>query len=280
MLSYRHGFHAGNHADVLKHMVLCLLMRHLNKKDKPYSILDTHSGGGLYKLKSTFSNVKQEYLTGISQIIDNDALKNIIPEYYNVIASINKGNLNFYPGSPLFECALARDSDRITLTELHATEFETLRSNFKRDRRVNIFHQDGFDGLKALLPLNPKRGLILVDPSYEIKSDYIKVVKAIKMALNKFPTAIYAIWYPVLGKMHDHSKNLTFDLKRLNAPLLQVELNIKEQGDDYGMCGSGMLIVNYPYGIYEELETLMGPLYKALNTGKGLAQLRILNEKD
>ena len=282
MLSYRHAFHAGNHADVLKHMVLCLLLRHLNKKDKPYAVLDTHAGAGMYALNQAYAQKNSEYMSGIGKILHHRELRDLVPEYYQVIDSINtsKSGINFYPGSPLFSCALSRESERIYLCELHRSEFETVYKNFKRDRRVSINHTDGFEAMKSMLPLNPKRGLCLIDPSYELKSDYTMVLKALKTGLSRFPTGIFAIWYPVLGKLKDHSKNLTFDIKRTNAPLLQVELNIDGQSDDFGMNGSGMLIVNYPYGLYEELEQIMGPLFTALKDGKGSARLRILNEKD
>ena len=129
MLSYRHGYHAGNHADVLKHMLLCLTLRFLNQKDKPYSIIDTHSGAGIYSLNSVFAQKNKEYLTGLNKVITNEKLHKLIPEYYEVIKSINDkaSKLDFYPGSPLFECALSREEDRLTFIDLHPAEIEVLK---------------------------------------------------------------------------------------------------------------------------------------------------------
>ena len=265
MLSYKHGFHSGNHADIIKHMTICLLLRCLNKKEKPYTVIDTHSGSGVYRLDGFMAQKNQEFKTGIEKIKDNAKLRELVPEFYKVYDDLNAELKNTYPGSPLFEASLSRDIDKLTFIDLHPSEFENLRNNFKRDRRCNIQHRDGLEALNALLPPTPRRGLVVIDPAYEEKNEYVELVKAVKTGLHKWNTGVFAIWYPVLGKLRDHSKNLTNDIRRLNIPMLQVELCIEEQEEVFGMCGSGMLILNYPYGIDEMLSPVVDELYKALD---------------
>lgn len=277
MLSYKHGFHSGNHADILKHMVICLLMRALNKKEKPYIVIDTHSGSGLYKLDGFMAQKNQEFKSGISKIKDNKTLRELVPEFYSVYDEVNQEDGNFYPGSPLFETRLGRDTDKFTLIDLHPNEFENLRNNLKRDRRCTIQNREGLEALNALLPPTPRRGMVVIDPAYEEKNEYIDLVKAVKHGHSKWNTGIFAIWYPVLGKLRDHSKNLTQDLRRLNIPMLQVELCVEPQEEVFGMCGSGMLILNYPYGIDNELSPVVDELYKSLSKKGGSARLKILN---
>lgn len=284
MLSYRHAFHAGNHADVLKHIVLCLLLRKLTQKDKPFCVTDTHAAGGIYNLKQGYAAANAEYTTGISRIAGNNLLQELVPEYFEVIKSLNehsklKDKTALYPGSPFFEQKLTRHSDHINLCEIHPAELEALQQNFGRDTHITIQPRDGFEALNALLPPVQRRGLIFMDPSYEMKSDYIQVVRAVRHGLQKFATGIFAVWYPVLGRMHDHSKNLVQEMRRIGVPLLQAELRVTAQEDNRGMCGSGMLVVNYPYELYSQLEPIMGELYKQLCDADGAAQLKILVKK-
>lgn len=277
MLSYKHGFHSGNHADIIKHMTLCLMMRCLNRKDKPYIVIDTHAGSGLYRLDGFMAQKNQEYKTGISKILDNEKLKELVPEFYTVYNEANFELKNAYPGSPFFESELAREIDKITLIDLHSGEFENLRSNFKKDPRINIQCRDGLEALNALLPPTPRRGMVFIDPPYEEKTEYVDLVKAVKLGTKKWNTGIFVIWYPVLGKLRDHSKNITQELKRLNLPMLQAELCIEPQEEEFGMCGSGMLILNYPYGLDEMLSPVMDELYKSLCRKGGSARLKVLN---
>lgn len=281
MLSYRHGYHAGNHADVLKHMILCLVLRSLNQKDKPYSVIDTHAGAGVYALNSVFASKNKEYLDGINKIISNKKLRELVPEYYDVIKSINENDneVAYYPGSPLFECALTREDDHLTFIDLHPAEIDTLKNNFRRDRRVNIQRRDGFEALNALLPPSPRRGLCVIDPSYEEKNDYPELIKYLKIAIKKWNIGNFLIWYPVLARTIDHSKKLVQDIKRLNLPLLQAELQIEPQAEDIGMCGSGVLLINYPFGIDSIIEAVMNELFITLGQNEAKAKVKILNER-
>lgn len=284
MLSYRHGFHAGNHADVLKHMVLCLLLRALNDKDKPYTVIDTHAGAGLYDMTSAFARKNSEFNTGWLKIADNATLQELVPEYYESYAKAqNEPNANrghMYPGSPFIEYCLARSSDSIFLNDAHPGEFESLLQIFKRKRNVRVELRQCQDTINALLPPLKKRGLILIDPPYENEQEYRWTVDAVKKGLGRFEQGIFAVWYPVLGRLHDRSKNLVQQMKRLNRPLLQVELRVSEQQEEYGMCGSGMLIVNYPYLIDQKLEPIVGELYQSLcDSQTGSAKIEVLNAK-
>ena len=229
MLSYRHGFHAGNHADVLKHMTLCLIMRALTQKDKPATFIDTHSGAGLYDLTSGFASKNLEYNTGWDLIKDNAKLQELIPEYYKVCAqALKEPNASrvMYPGSPYFEYALARPSDSLFFHDTHPAEYESLLQIFKHKAHIRVELRSCSDTINALLPPLKKRGLIFIDPPYEDKQEYTKVVSDIKKGLGLFKQGVFALWYPVLARMQDHSKNLTQALKRLNMPLLQVELRV------------------------------------------------------
>ena len=280
MLSYKHAFHSGNHADIIKHMTLCLLIRALNQKNKPYTLIDTHSGSGLYKLDGFMAQKNQEYKTGITKVLQSDKLKQLVPEFFEVYDKVNLQVENSYPGSPMFESMLSRECDKLTLIDLHPNEFENLRNNFKKDRRCNVQCRDGLEALNAILPPIIKRGLILIDPAYEEKNEYFALVKAVKQALQKWNTATIAIWYPVLARQRDQSKKLTNDIRRLNYPLLQVELCIQEQEEEFGMCGSGMLILNYPYNLDEQLSDVVEELYHLLGKKGANARLKVINAKE
>lgn len=284
MLSYRHGFHAGNHADVLKHMVLCMLLRSLNEKDKPYTIIDTHAGAGIYDMTSAFARKNSEFTSGWLKVKDLASLQELIPEYYEAFNRAqdepyaNKGNM--YPGSPFIEYCLARPCDSIFLNDAHKAEFESLFQIFKRKRNVRVELRQCQDTINALLPPIKRRGLVLIDPPYENEQEYRWTVDALKRGLSRFEQGIYAIWYPVLGRMQDRSKNLVQQVKRLNRPLLQVELRVTQQQDNYGMCGSGMLIVNYPYNFMDKFEPILAELYEYLGEpNQASAMIEILNEK-
>ena len=155
-----------------------------------------------------------------------------------------------------------------------------MKKNFNRDIRVNIQRRNGFEALNALVPPSPRRGLCVIDPSYEEKSDYLELVKYIKIAIKKWNVGSFFIWYPVLARTIDHSKKLVQDIKRLNLPLLQAELQIETQEEDIGMCGSGILLINYPFGIETKIEEIMNELYKVLGNEGAKAKVKILNEKE
>ncbi len=280
MLSYRHGFHAANFADVLKHMTLCLLLRSLNAKDKPYSVIDTHAGAGIYDLASAWAEKNQEFKSGYVKILGNEKLKALVPEYYAAIAKLQqeKGP-QAYPGSPYFEQCALRENDHLLLSDLHPTDEQILWENFHKDSRISVQRRDGLESLNAILPPVPRRGLCFIDPAYEEQNDYYEVVKAIRHGLKRWGTGIFCLWYPVLGRLSDHSKNLAQELKRLNLPLLQAEINVKAQEEERGMNGAGLLILNFPYNLDKELGSVLSELAKCLCQSTGSCRLKVLNEK-
>ncbi len=275
MLSYRHGFHAGNHADVLKHSVLLFLHQYLQQKDKPFWVIDTHAGAGQYALQSAFAQKKAEFQQGIlplwtaAKTIKNPLLKN----YLNAISAVNSTeHLNNYPGSPAFIAAHLRAQDRLHLFELHSSDFRLLEKQMaqheKVDKQIIIKNEDGFAGLKALLPPNPRRALVLIDPSYEDKKEYDRVIFALKDALTRFATGTYMIWYPELARLE--SRDFPKRLKRTCKEYVHVALSVKTPSSDgFGMHGSGLFIVNPPFTLHEELAQALPILQDLLKEDKG-----------
>jgi 23S rRNA (adenine2030-N6)-methyltransferase len=266
MLSYRHAFHAGSHADVLKHFIEVQLLRYLARKDKPFWYIDTHAGAGCYSLDSGYATQNAEYESGITRLWDRGDLPEPLAEYVALVKRINPdGNLKLYPGSPLIALEMLREQDRMRLFELHPTDSEILRENFAvHGSQVLIQAVDGFDALKALLPPPPRRALVLIDPSYEDKQDYQRVVSALREGLKRFAGGMYAVWYPHLQRAE--SRKLPGQLKRLPVKSwLNVALSVYKPGDDgFGMYGSGMYIINPPWLLHGVLQQVMPYLAKVL----------------
>ncbi|AFN35739.1 23S rRNA (adenine(2030)-N(6))-methyltransferase RlmJ [Taylorella equigenitalis] len=265
MFSYRHAFHAGNHADVLKHFTLIHIINYFNKKDSPYWVIDTHAGAGIYDLTSEWANTKAEYVTGIKALW-NANLPYELKEYVQYIKDFNevepnKGpeSLTAYPGSPWIALEFIRDTDKLKLFELHPTEIDILKNNLSFDelqlkRQIQINFLNGFQGLIGLLPPSTKRAIVLIDPSYEDKTDYKSVIRSIKESLKRFKTGCYLIWYPLVqrAEVHDmlrHLKNLP-ETKWINA---QLTIS-KPPKDGYGLYGSGVFVINPPYTLLNSLE--------------------------
>lgn len=265
MLSYRHAFHAGNHADVLKHAVETLIIEQLKSKDKPFCYLDTHAGGGCYDLSGEWPQKKAEYLDGIARLWPERQHWPELAAYWDIIATLNESELRFYPGSPEIARHLLREQDKLMLMELHNQEIEILRRHMGSDSRSAIHHRDGFEGLLALLPPTPRRGLVLMDPPYELKDDYQRVLQTLKKAMQKWSTGIYALWYPILGKDADRSRSMLELFKYAGFPsVLVAELEVAAQPDEWGMNGSGMLILNAPWQLDGQLTTLLPRLCQQL----------------
>ncbi|OCG02361.1 23S rRNA (adenine(2030)-N(6))-methyltransferase RlmJ [Gilliamella apis] len=268
MLSYRHSYHAGNHADVLKHIVLTLCINSLKEKEKPFLYLDTHSGAGRYLLQSEHSEKTGEYLSGINLIWQQSETPELLNTYLSVLKRYNPfDNLKYYLGSPLIAKQLLREQDKINLTELHPTDYPLLRQEFSKDKRARVLREDGFSQLKSKLPPESRRGIILIDPSYEIKDDYQKIPKALLEAYKRFATGIYLIWYPVVSrtqtqKMIDEIVNL--GIKKIS----QFEFAIKPDNNQKGMTASGMIVINPPWKLHEQMQTIMPWLKKILDTEK------------
>lgn len=264
MLAYRHAFHAGNHADVLKHCVLQQILMYMNQKDKPYWVIDTHAGAGMYSLASDYANTKSEYLDGVARLWDCDDLPSVLREYMNLIQLCNnKGDWSLYPGSPEVIRRTIRTDDRMRLFELHPTDFEILQENFERDRQAKLFKSDGFASLKALLPPPTRRAVIFMDPPYEIKTDYPKVVDALEEGLARFAEGVYVIWYPILTR-GDHIRMLE-SLRKLSEKTLNIAMTVQQPDEKgFGMLGSGLFIINPPWTLKGTMQDIMPYLVEKL----------------
>jgi len=271
MLSYRHAFHAGNHADVLKHLVLIQLTRYLGQKDKPFWVIDTHAGAGLYALDTGYATQLKEFESGIGKLWARKDLPAPVAEYVELVRAINPdGKLRFYPGSPWLAFKTMRPQDSLRLFELHSSDSRILQDNFSdHARRVSITTANGFDALKALLPPPPRRALVLIDPSYEMRDDYQHVLAALKDGLTRFATGTYAVWYPQLAKTE--TRQLPEKLKRLPVKSwLNVSLTVHAPtSDGFGMHGSGMFIINPPWTLHKTLAEIMPWLVQVLGQDAG-----------
>jgi 23S rRNA (adenine2030-N6)-methyltransferase len=271
MLSYRHAFHAGNHADVLKHLVLVLLTRYLAQKDKAFWVIDTHAGAGAYALDSGYVLKLAEYKEGIARLWGRNDLPAALADYVDLVRRINPDRrLRAYPGSPYFALWTMREQDRLRLFELHSKDARLLQENFQdAGKQVIVEATDGFAGLKALLPPPPRRAVVLIDPAYEDKHDYERVFHALKESLTRFPDGTYALWYPQLTRLDAHE--LPPRLKRLPAgSWLHVALRVREPArDSLGMHGSGLFILNPPWTLHGTLTEVMPYLVDVLGQDDG-----------
>lgn len=253
MLSYRHAYHAGNFADVLKHTTIITILRHLCEKPGPIHYIDTHAGAGKYRLDSDMALKTTEFEHGIARLWQATDLPAELQDYVSQVKSINHGKLLFYPGSPLFAAHCLRKQDKLHLCELHTTDYPLLRQTFAQDRRTTCYPEDGYQRSLALVPPISKRGLIVIDPSYEVKSEYHQVTTHLKALHKKFSTGVFALWYPII----DSSRR--DELKRVlrNAGIKRIhlfELGLTHDHSVPGMSGSGMIIINPPWQLRERLE--------------------------
>ncbi|MCC5810098.1 MAG: 23S rRNA (adenine(2030)-N(6))-methyltransferase RlmJ [Ectothiorhodospiraceae bacterium] len=253
MMSYRHGFHAGNFADVLKHLVLVHCLRHLLRKDKPVLYLDTHAGAGLYALDSDYARKTGEYRSGIARLWQQDTMPTAVADYLALVRECNPADpLSRYPGSPWLAARLLRPCDRLLLHELHSSEHPLLTGQFADDSRVKVLPEDGYRGCIAAMPPPERRGLVLMDPSYELKSDYSQVVATLKQAHRRFATGVYAIWYPVVERRRIADLETTLKDSGISRILL-AELGVSPDSMETGMTASGMIVVNPPYTLENDL---------------------------
>ena len=270
MFSYRHAFHAGNFADILKHFVLFLVLQYYNQKDKPYFYIDTHSGAGLYCLNDEQSQKTGEYKDGFGRLLTEKNLPPLLNEFKKQILNILPDQ-NHYAGSPYIAAKTANTDTKLRLFEQHNNEFILLNQTVQLlniQKRTITHNNDGFDGLLSLLPPPTRRAIILIDPSYEIKNDYQKVENTLKKAIKKFATGCYLIWYPILNR--EESKRLPEQLKKLAPKWLKAELTVKSFSQDgFGMVGSGMLIINPPYILNEQLQNTIPNLCSFLKQDNG-----------
>ncbi len=270
MLAYRHAFHAGNHADVLKHIVLVQVLRYMNGKDKPYRFVDTHAGAGGYSLEGRYAQKKGEFEQGIGRLWGRDDLPEPVADYVERVRAFNPGGaLEQYPGSPAIAHMLLRPTDQMRLFELHPTEHRILESYLGSQRGVEVKHADGFDGLKSQLPPSTRRGVVLIDPSYEGHGDYGRVVATLRDAVQRFAEGVYLVWYPQVQKVE--AAELPRRLEAL-APKgwLHARLTVaRPDAMGFGLAGSGMFVFNPPYTLHDTLAGVLPWLVEALGQVEG-----------
>ena len=267
MLSYRHAFHAGNHADVLKHYVLSLVLDYFNQKSTDYWYIDTHAGAGMYALSSDFAQKNAEFETGIARLMHAKSLTPSLCQFIDYIQKVNaKNSLNFYLGSPKIAAHYLRAGDKMRLFELHPNDYKLLAENFSgQTKQTKIAQQDGFAGIKACLPPPTKRAVVLIDPPYELKEDYLRVVDCMADNLKRFATGTYMIWYPLLQRAEPDQ--MCQNLEKLNPQnWLNIRLTVQSPSENgYGMHGSGIFIVNPPYVLPALLNESMSVLTDLLS---------------
>ena len=270
MLAYRHAFHAGNHADVLKHIVLMLVLRHMNAKPKPYRYVDTHGGAGGYSLEGRYAQKKGEFERGIGRLWTRTDLPEAVADYVALVRRFNPdGVLAQYPGSPALAQMLLRPHDQLRAFELHTTEQKILRATLAATPEAIAYDGDGFAGLKSQLPPSSRRAAVLIDPSYEGNGDYRKVVATLREALIRFAPGVYMVWYPQVSKLEAASLP-----KRLEALApkgwLHARLSVQQpDAQGFGLAGSGMFVLNPPHGLAAQLQALLPWLVDVLGQYDG-----------
>lgn len=274
MLSYRHAFHAGNVGDVLKHAVLALLIEALKRKEAPFVCLESHAGAGRYDLLAEQAQKTGEYREGIARLWERagEAPDSLRP-YLDAVGALNPGGtLRFYPGSPRIARHLLRPGDRMALMELHPADHALLKQEFAGDRQVGVHLRDGYEALNAFLPPKERRGLLFIDPSYEVKEEYARVITALREAHKRWPGGLYALWYPVLARAATDA--FKERLRQSGIPkILDAELTTRPDGA-VGMVGSGMLLINPPWQLDRTLSELL-PWLRALLSPDGSGHARV-----
>jgi 23S rRNA (adenine2030-N6)-methyltransferase len=272
-MNYRHGFHAGNFADVVKHTILTRILAYLMRKDAPFRVIDTHAGVGLYDLKGAAAEKTGEWVDGIGRLIERDLPKpaqDLLVPYLDAVRAQNPdGALRFYPGSPLITRNMLRQQDRLMALELHPVDVEALRENFSGDFQVRVTHVDGWQALGTHLPPKEKRGLVLIDPPFEERNEFERMAQNLIKAHKRWPTGLYALWYPIKD-VADVDKFVAL-LQTSGIPkILRLELTIRQPSNPPRLHGTGMIVINPPFVLEEEMRVLMPVLADVLSDeGRG-----------
>lgn len=272
-MNYRHAFHAGSFADVCKHAVLCRVLHHLRSKESAFRVIDTHAGAGVYDLTGREASRSGEWKDGIARLLAADLTKPVaalLQPYLDVIGALNAtGELSTYPGSPALVRAWLRPQDHLLACELHPETFQSLSRSLRRDGRIKSLAIDGWTALKAYVPPKERRGLVLVDPPFERDDEFHMLAETFAAAHRKWPTGIYALWYPIKGRSEPDA--LAKRLRRLTIPkILRAELVVSALSDPTRLNGSGLILVNPPWRLESELKILLPALSGILGrAGKG-----------
>ncbi len=271
-MNYRHAFHAGNHGDVLKHVVLARVLTYLTSKDSPMAVLDAHAGLGRYDLTGIEAVKTGEWRGGIGALLQtehNVDVKLLLKPYLDIVRGLNAdGALRYYPGSPELVSRLLRPKDRILLNELHPADFETLETRYAGLPNVRLSTVDAVMAVKAALPFAERRGLVLVDPAFEVTNEKEKVVMLVKQGLRRMAQTCFVIWYPVTTQRFaiDFCDALEFPGAK---SVLQAELLVRPATDDGGLAGSGVVVVNPPWILHDELQLLLPALSQGTREKQG-----------
>lgn len=285
-MNYHHIFHSGNFADVFKHLILCLCLEKLQEKKSPFFAIDTHSGLGKYDLSSEQANKTGEFKDGILKLLEQKNPDNLFQNYINIVRlfnRLNRGEIKTYPGSPQIIKQFLREndnwSDKGIFAELHPVDFQILRKSFAGNQKTTTLNQDGYLLLKSHLPPLIKRGLILIDPPFEKengkKDDFEQIIKYLKEGYKRFSTGIYLVWYPIVDEKAVqifHQKIKELNISKILIAEIIIDKNIKE-----GFKGCGMIIVNPPYQLEENLEVALPLILKYLQKESG--DFSILNNQ-
>lgn len=289
MFSYRHAFHAGNHADVLKHTVLLAVLRYMTQKDTALNVFDTHAGAGLYRLDGDYAKTSEEAAEGFLKLVATKPKQPFAPvlqDYVDMVSGFNStDHWSVYPGSPFIIQSLLRERDKLKLYELHPTDTKTLVANIAQleaGRQVAILREDGFEGLKKFLPPPSRRALVLCDPSYEVKNDYGRVLDMVADALLRFATGTYAVWYPIIPRpeAHDLPKRLKTMANKAGKSWLHATLTVKSskltqdaQGEVVrpGLPASGMFLINPPHTLKAQLKDALPQMVELLGQDSNAA---------
>ena len=269
MLSYRHSFHAGNPADVVKHLVLAQALKHMVKKDKPFDYIDTHSGAGFFALDNADMQKTKEYADGIAKLWDYQGDVEALSDYVALIKSMNNGAaLAHYPGSPKVAEHYLRKQDKGWFFELHPQDLALLEKNMAGKRSLRVKGENGFSGLLGLVPPLSRRACVLMDPPYEIKSDYDKAVDSLIKAHKRFSSGTYLLWYPVVDR--ERIDRIEQRLTQSGIKNIQLfELATSADTDTHGMTASGMIAINPPYTLMQTMEQVLPELVSQLSDNSG-----------
>jgi 23S rRNA (adenine2030-N6)-methyltransferase len=269
-MNYRHSFHAGNFADVFKHIILVALLQSLSRKDNGFCFLDTHAGVGRYDLDSAAAKKSQEFTLGITKLIAAPKPPRLVSDYLQIVKKINSttpDELHFYPGSPYIAREFIRPQDRMVLTELHDEDFSALKTIFPHNKQIGMHHQDGYQALKAFLPPKERRGLVLIDPPYEKPDELMQTCDALAAAVERWETGVFALWYPIKETRSIARFHQRLQLK-IARPMLAIELSIHEETLATHLNGNGLIIVNPPWQFADEIKQILPWLWQTLSIAK------------
>lgn len=269
-MNYNHLYHAGNFADVVKHIILIAILEQLQQKEKPYCIIDTHAGQGYYDLFSVEASKNKEYADGVLKVIATDKPPRLVLRYLHCIHAINNrltaanfSSLRYVPGSPLIAQYFNRPHDRLIACELKTENYQALREALSGHPQASVHHLDGYLGLKAFLPPKERRGFILIDPPYEDPNEFIRLAKNLPLALKRFATGIFGVWFPIKNKQQSQAFYQTLK-QNINNSILVVELTIYPDLPQH-LNGCGMIIINPPWQLEQQLSETLPWLWKSLS---------------